>query len=374
MRVLVLVARDPENPKVGGGEITFSEWSKVLVRRGHEVDYLCSTFPGGSRRADMAGVRVVRVGPEGTLGVAAFREYFRHYRHSVDVVLEDMLGGNKIPFAAPLYVSQPVVTVWHQDHMPLFSRQYPAFMLPLLGGLERGLVFLHRNCSVLTPSQESKDSYSRKGGAANNVRIYHPGLPESSLGGGPNPPASERRRQVLFLGKLRRYKRPDLAIEAFSIIKSSVPDATMVIAGRPDDPDYLRELKHLVALRNLDGSVSFEIGVHEERKVELLKSSRVLLSTATVEGYSIAILEASAAGLPTVATAGIPREALRDGETGFRIPGGDVSSLARLSVPLLTDAALFDRISRNCVEVASGNTWEKATEPLLTILDALRSR
>jgi len=60
-----------------------------------------------------------------------------------------------------------------------------------------------------------------------------------------------------------------------------------------------------------------------------------------VEGLGIVYLEAAATGLPVLTgdSGGAP-DAVRDGETGYVVPGGDVSALAERLVHLLSNPAV----------------------------------
>ncbi|NIR61614.1 MAG: glycosyltransferase, partial [Gammaproteobacteria bacterium] len=63
-----------------------------------------------------------------------------------------------------------------------------------------------------------------------------------------------------------------------------------------------------------------------------------LVHPAEMEGLGVALLQASAAGVPCVASAvgGIP-EIVRDGETGWLVPPGDAAALAEATNALLDD-------------------------------------
>jgi phosphatidylinositol alpha-1,6-mannosyltransferase len=74
-----------------------------------------------------------------------------------------------------------------------------------------------------------------------------------------------------------------------------------------------------------------------------------------VEGLGIVYLEASATGLPVIGgdSGGAP-DAVRDGETGYVVPGLDRDALARRLIALLTDAALAKQMG------AAGRAWVEA--------------
>ncbi len=374
MRVLVLVARDRENPALGGGEIVLAEFAKALVRKGHEVELLCAKFPGCATATLIDGVHVRRLAGERALGPAAFFEYRNRYRGRVDVILEEILGGSRIPFFAPLYVREPLVAVWQQDHIPIFRQEYSRLLLPALTGLERGLVWAHRRSFFLVPSEMSRDSLVSKGADPSRVRVFHPGIPDALLRDGPPPPSEARSPRIVCLGKIRRYKCQHHAILVLREVLRTNPRATLEIAGRVGDRDYFDEMRALAQEPDVRDKVAFELNVSEERKRELLRTSRALVAPAPIEGFGIAIVEANACGLPVVGTTGVPEDALREGENGFRVPFADVASMAERAGRLLEDNALFDGLSRRCAAFARAFTWERAAEPLLDLLRQLADR
>lgn len=368
MRLLMFVSRDPANPQFGGGETVLWEWAREAAKLGHEITYLCSTFPNSARISTVDGIRIVRIGTEIGLGLSAWREYRSKFRGTVDLVIEDMLAGKQIPFLAALYVKEPMLAVWHQDHLPLFRAQYPPAVVPFLGIVERVVVRVHRNCVVLSPSQSARDSYVGKGGRADRAHVFQMGLSPEFLNQTTIPRARERKPVALFLGKLRRFKRPDYAIRAFEIVARRMPEARMIVAGRPDENRFLDELRRQIRDLGLTNSVSLELSVSEARKMELLRSSRALISATPVEGFGIAILEASACGLPTVGTTGVPEESLKQGVNGFRVPSEDIQGMAEWTTRLLSDDQLFDAISINAQSLAKGHSWRRSVQSVLEFM------
>jgi glycosyltransferase involved in cell wall biosynthesis len=72
----------------------------------------------------------------------------------------------------------------------------------------------------------------------------------------------------------------------------------------------------------------------------------LLVHPATMEGLGVSLLQASAAGVPIVASnvGGIP-EVVRDGVNGRLVPPADVPALTTASLELLADAALRARFA-----------------------------
>jgi phosphatidyl-myo-inositol alpha-mannosyltransferase len=105
-----------------------------------------------------------------------------------------------------------------------------------------------------------------------------------------------RTRNLVYLGRLEARNGPDVALDAFSKIASSIPDLRLLMAG--DGP--LRATLQERVPSHLRHRVEFLGAVYDARP-ELLASSSVFLLPARAVGFSIMVLEAFAAGLPVVA-------------------------------------------------------------------------
>ena len=76
-----------------------------------------------------------------------------------------------------------------------------------------------------------------------------------------------------------------------------------------------------------------------------LADAQISLLVTNWEGFPLSVLESMRAGLPVVASAvGGVSEAVRDGETGFLVPRGDVEVLRDRIERLLTDRSLRSRM------------------------------
>jgi glycosyltransferase involved in cell wall biosynthesis len=80
---------------------------------------------------------------------------------------------------------------------------------------------------------------------------------------------------------------------------------------------------------------------------DILSCMEISVLPSLAEGFSNAILESMAAGLPMVATdVGGNREAIIDGETGFIVPAGNPDILADRLLRLLEDPSLGQKMGR----------------------------
>ena len=134
------------------------------------------------------------------------------------------------------------------------------------------------------------------------------------------------------VGRLVDVKRQDVLIHSFSSLRKSVPSAHLILVG---DGPLRSELEQLVDSLGLKDSVHF-VGYQPEAW-KYLHMMEVFALTSSSEGMPQAVLEASVAGIPVVASrvGGLP-EVIDDGRTGILFPPGDVDSLTRSLVELST--------------------------------------
>src|SRR5690348_10600438 len=98
-----MAARDRRNPHFAGGDLTLTEVSEHLAAKGHSITYLCSSFPGLKHEELIRGVKVIRFGRIWTASIFAFLYYLRN-RGKHEIVLEEALGGLRLPYFGSLYM------------------------------------------------------------------------------------------------------------------------------------------------------------------------------------------------------------------------------------------------------------------------------
>ncbi len=156
---------------------------------------------------------------------------------------------------------------------------------------------------------------------------------------------------VTALANIRRVKGIDCVLRTAAKVRESVPDAVFLIVGAVLENNYMEELNALAASLDLGNSVMF---VGEQKDVNsILQMSDVGLLLSRSEGFSNALLESMAAGLPCVATdVGGNPEALRHEITGFLVDPEDIDSASEMVVRLLRNKKLAENLgsgARNTV-------------------------
>lgn len=177
----------------------------------------------------------------------------------------------------------------------------------------------------------------------------------------PNAPV-----RLLYLGRISRWKAPDVAVRALSALRHLDIDATLTIAGAAHfgEDQYTRDLEHLVAQEPAARLVG-----HVEDVSRLLASHDVLVHCSTVpEPFGQVIVQALGAGCPVVVTnQGGPREIVQQG-CGILVPPRDPRAVAEAVQSLLAD---YGRHSASALRRAADFTDESACEASDLVLKRL---
>lgn len=172
------------------------------------------------------------------------------------------------------------------------------------------------------------------------VTLVHNGVPLA-----PSPVAREEARIRLGLpngafvvgtvGYLRPVKAyPDL-VRAVATLRRAVPDARLVIVGDGPSRHEIDEAVRVTGARDwvsLPGSRS--------DVPDLLKAFDVFAMSSLSEGISLALLEAMAAGLPSVVTNVGGNPEIIAGPEGVLVPSGNITSMAEALACYATAPAL----------------------------------
>lgn len=349
--VVVLVARDIDNPTRAGGDRHVCLLGEALAGRGCDVTILCSSSDRLPRVSERNGTKVERIAPLRVLPIAVWVRLICDSRTGSDLVLEDMIGATRVPFLAPLFPRRKILGFWFQDNSGFFHTHYSGFLTSLAAVAQRVVLGVHRRCIVVCPSQTSRAWLLKRGFSPGRVGVFYPSAdPENRADA--RAAFSDRRNRIITIGNIRRVKRFGEAIKTLAILRRSVPDADLVILGRNDDGSYLEELRSQARDAGLEEEVHFEIGVSEQRKYDLLARAKVLTIHSATEGFALTVTEAGLSGVPAVTNSSVPPEAYRPGETGILVPSDSPEAFASAIRPLLENGQLWQRFSKSTQELS----------------------
>lgn len=368
MRFLFLVYRDFKNPNAVGGDFYLWELARGLAKLGNKVTLLCSSFQGAKSSEIIEGVEINRINSVWRLPLRIFHEYLKKLKGNFNVIVEEAIGGQRLPYFGTIYVNEPLVAVWHQRHNKVFREQYPFPIAIFLSLFEFFQARLYRNRTIITPSEGAKEKIMSLGFKYEKVKVVYDGV-------GSIFDSAKRKRArenvLVYLGKLRRYKRPDHAILALvQVLRRAKKSCKLIIAGKASEIDrgYIDWLRNLAKRLNVGDLVEFRINISEKEKLNLLEKARLLVQPSPVEGFSIVVAEANRCGTPVVASDGVPRDVVINGLNGLVYRFGDIDALAMNIARLIDDDVLWDKMSKDAHEWSQQFTWENSVAEFLKVL------
>jgi glycosyltransferase involved in cell wall biosynthesis len=355
LHILVMTDRDWTHPQGGGtGTNLYGQISR-WVAWGHHVSVIASSYPGAAPYERLGGrLELHRMGGRSTVFPHAIWRQWRGLVPDPDVVLEVVNG---ITFLTPLWLRVPRVTLVHHVHRSHYVEELgragrvAAFLLETAP-----LRWLYRGSRFLTISHASARDIAEHGIPLERIAVGYIGVELGAFSPGTRAPTPE----LLYLGRLKRYKRVEVVLDALE----AVPEAVLHIAG---EGDHRPALEAAVAARGLSDRVVMHGHVSEEEKLRLLQRAWVNLTASSAEGWTLTVMEAAACGTPSASLAvGGLVESIVHGETGLL--ADDSAGLAAATRRIVRDGAFRERLGQAALERAREFTWERTARETLAVL------
>jgi D-inositol-3-phosphate glycosyltransferase len=181
---------------------------------------------------------------------------------------------------------------------------------------------------------------------------------------------------LLFVGRIQPLKGPDVAIRTLAELGRS--DAHLVIVGGASGADgdvEVERARSLVDELGLTSRVHFVEPQPHHILSTYYRAADVVVAPSRSESFGLVALEASACGIPVVATAvGGLKSLIDDGVTGRLIDDRDPTSFARAVAEIVGDPRRQERMGRLAVERARRYTWGFAAARLRRLYGDLTVR
>ncbi|HWR03274.1 MAG TPA: lipid II flippase MurJ [Humidesulfovibrio sp.] len=340
---------------LGGAERSLCLLAGGLARRGHEVHVLSFDTPDAAPFFPLdAAVRLHGLDLNGTAGsawgglranarrVARLRGSFRALKP--DVALGFMDTTNVLCLLAGLGLGLPAIATEHTD--------------PDRHDIGRAWNFLRRLSYPLAARVTTQTEA---------VRARLPGrvsvIPNPVAAPAPDTQADTQAgtqdRQLLALGRLAPEKGFDLLLAAFASLATSRPRWRLTILGEGPERTRLEAQRRSLGLEDrvdLPGAV--------RDPGPWLRRADIFVLSSRFEGFSNALCEALAHGLPAVAfdCPSGPAEIVRPGVDGLLVPEADVPALAAALARLMDDEALRLGMAARAPEVLERFGLEKVLD------------
>jgi glycosyltransferase involved in cell wall biosynthesis len=372
MNILVICDRDWTHPQAGGAGMNLRRQTEYWLEWGHAVTIATVSYPGASAHEDHSPLRIYRMGTTHTVYLHIARALWRGLGRDADVVMEVVNG---VPWVSRWFTRRPTAVMVHHVCQQQYDFEF-AWPISSIGKALEGQVMplLYRGLEFITVSETSKADLESLGISPDRITVVHNGadhafeapfdtVHRAAISG--DLSFKSEHPSLVYLGRLKRYKRVDELIRLLVPLLRARPTARLRIVG---DGDFRQELERLAATLGVAESVEFFGHVDEKTKMEILASSWLAVTASDVEGWSISTMEAAAVGCPTVAlsTSGI-RESVIDNETGFVC--SDPVHFQQSCAIVLDDIDLRRRLASGAARRAEAFTWEQAAKDTLAVLE-----
>jgi glycosyltransferase involved in cell wall biosynthesis len=355
MRILMINYEFP--PLGGGGGVASYHIARALAEREHEVDVLTTGWRGLSSEETVGGLGVYRVPVLGRgelstaslpsmlsflpCGVAKGCQILRNKRYDVLNTHFAIPSGPTGVVLSRLFKMPMVLTIIGGDIYDPSKRLSPSRNRVLRGVVRR---VLDSSSQIVAISEDIKRRAREDLRCQKDIEVIHYGLsaPQFESRSRAELGLSEDHLVLITIGRLIKRKALDNLLLALSRLEQR--ETRLLIIGVGPEEGHLRDLS---ARLGLSAQVEFLGPIWGERKYQYLAASDVFVLPSVHEGFGLVFLEAMHCGLPVVASStGGQTDFLKDGETGFLVPVGDVDALADRILLLAGDTALRERISR----------------------------
>lgn len=347
-------------PTYGGSGVVATELGLELAQRGHEIHFISYAPPirltGSYANIHFHEVEVSTYPlfdyPPYDLALATrmaeVADFYQldllhvHYAipHSVSAMLaRQMLAAGvkpkKLPFVTTLHGTD--ITLVGQDPSYLPITRYS----------------IEQSDGVTAISEYLRERTLREFEIKNEIRVIYNFVncdlyvraPEAQAERLQYAPNGER--ILVHLSNFRPVKRVTDCIEIFDLVRKKVPSKLLLIG---DGPDRSRA-EWLASLKGIHSDVIF-LG-KQDQVYEKLPLADIMLLPSEMESFGLAALEAMACQVVPIATrvGGIP-EVIEHGKSGYLAEVGDIQTMAKYAIDLLSDEDALQEMARACRSVA----------------------
>jgi len=361
----------------GGGEKLILELAKHLSKKGHEIDICTHLYKPDSTFEELSQFNVINLSPKSRSSNKKILRGFSLFLDTISTKLPlkkydlflvstggigetIVLRNHSIPTAYICYTplrfihDQKVREITLKESYSRLDKRIAFGIATFAYSFLEKISWKKFDCPISISSNVKERIISGNLASPDRIKIAYPGINPDEF-----KPTWEYGKYFLVPGRINKWKRQDLAIEAFKIFCQKNGSFKIVITGHVADKDkeYFDNLR-----KDENEKILFYPSPNDEKYKDLFDNCYSILFTAVNEDFGIIPLEAMASGKPVISVnEGGPKETIIDGETGFLVEA-DPSKFAEKMLCLANDTNLLREMGRKARDHSLEFTWERFGE------------
>lgn len=342
-------------PTIGGSGVVATELGKLLAERGHEIHFISSSMPFRLKKmyhniyyheVEVNQYSVFQYPPYDIALASKMAEVANmedldllhvHYAipHAVCAILAKQMSKRDLKIVTTLHGTD--ITVLGND---------PTLSDAIRFGIEKSDYVTAVSHALITQTNELINPDKMIEPVYNFIdnRVYQKTDSihlRNELG------ILEEEKVIIHVSNFRPVKRVPDVIKTFAKISKNMPAKLLLVGDGPE----MSVVSRLVCQLGLKDKVRF-LGKQENLE-ELYSISDLMLLVSEKESFGLVALEGMACGVPCIGTnvGGIP-EVISDGENGYVCDLGDIDTIAKKGIEILSNEELHQQFSEKAIDVA----------------------
>ena len=361
MKITILTLRGPTNNGVRGGAREYiKEISKGLVENGIQVKILCGAEPKQNlyNSEFVDGIEIIRVGNSKWSVFSIIKYYLKNLKNDTDVLIENMVS-------FPMYTTLISNKIKHFTivHHLTGKEYFKTHKLPIaiLGYFMESITLklMYKKSKFIAVSDHTKQVLIDNGIERENIDIVNPGIRDNFFTQGEKAEDPE----IFYVGRYSAFggnKKIDHLIEAFKLVSNEIKNAKLIIAGKGNGVEVLKE-------KAKGYNVDFIGMIDDEEKRYYMQKAWIFASPSLAEGFGITWIEANACGTPVV---GYEIEGLNtvNDECSIMVNKNDINSMANAMMKIIKDENLRKHFYYKSIENSNKYKWRISSENFQKII------
>ncbi len=385
----IMIMSDLAAPYMGGGETYVTELGMNLTKLGHEVHWIASKIPNTPKYENYNGIHIHRI-PILLGGKFLFpgRQTFPFmvvlskldFIKDMDIVQANTFLAGYSGWRIAQKANKPSLLFCHELFGELWKRiGQNVFEKKVYPKMEKRIARSPYGWYAC-PSEYSKSTLIKAGTPEDKITVIPHGINFDIYN--PNTDgmyfrSKFRLKKFKLFGYLGRLKIRKTAqsknlvtlLEATKTVVKEIPDARLVLAGAGYE-----EIAPVVRQMQLKNHVIYVGNIPYRDNPRFLKTCDVVVCPALSDGFCFLLAEASACGVPVVATnLGSHPERVINHKTGI-LTQPTAESLSDSIIELLSDEQLMKNFGHEGKKYAERFNWEESTRKHIKIYEMLLSK